>query len=373
MPEISSSSAKTLKKGILIAGEQSGDNHGAALIEALKALDPSLLFLGVGGPKMRPYLTKSLANAEDLHIMGFSKVITALPRLISLLNQLADQIIQEAPSFVVTIDLPDFNIWLAKKLRCKGYKGLLVHYISPSVWAWRSGRIKTLAKHYDLLLTIFPFEPPLFAGSGLKTVYVGNPTLESVLKKGNLQIEKEPLIAIFPGSRLSVIKANLPLQIEAARKTGLKIAISLAHKEALSLMPPDVEIVPENERYELMRRAEKAIATSGTIALEIALSALPTVCTYKISKFNYFLAYYLFRIRRDFYVMPNILLKRMLIPEIIGTKLMSSQIVQALEEVNAQKAQSGAEELKKILENQADNNPSHKAAKEILDALSFVH
>ena len=355
------------KTCILIAGEQSSDNHGAALIKALKELDPDFIFAGVGGPQMRPHLNHSFAKAEELHIMGFSKVIKELPRLIRLMNNLCKEILEKDPAVIITIDLPDFNIFLAKKLRRKKFKGLLVHYISPSVWAWRSGRIKTMAKTFDLLLTIFPFEPPFFAGSGLKTIYVGNPSLESCQE---LCAKKEPLIAIFPGSRPSVIMDNLPLQLEAARQTGLKIAISAASPDIIPYLPKDIEIVLDNK--ELMQRASVAIATSGTITLELALAGIPTVATYKIGYLNYFIAYHLFRIRHNFYVMPNILLKRMLIPEIIGCHLESSKITAALQNVSSQKALVGAKEIKKILATHG-RKPSLNAAKEILDALSLTH
>ena len=368
MPEIlSCCKNRQPKTCVLIAGEQSGDNHGAALIKALKELDPDFLFAGVGGPQMRPHLSASFADAEELHIMGFSKVIKELPRLIRLMNRLCKEILEKAPAVIITIDLPDFNIFLAKKLRRKGFKGLLVHYISPSVWAWRSGRIKTMAKTFDLLLTIFPFEPPFFEGSGLKTVYVGNPSLESSQESG---LNKEPLIVIFPGSRASVIRANLPLQLEAARQTGLKIAISAASPNILPPLPRDIEIVSDCK--ELIQRASLAIATSGTITLELALAGIPTVATYKIGRLNYFLAYHLFRIRHNFYVMPNILLKRMLIPEIIGCYLESSQITAALQNVTKQKAHEGGEEIKNLLATHG-RKPSLNAAKEILDALSLVH
>lgn len=367
MPEISSYCAST-PKFVLIAGEQSGDNHGFALMQALQSQDPRLSFSGVGGTKMRSLFADSYLDAEDLHIMGFSAVISALPKLYSLLRRLSLRILQEKPEAVITIDFPDFNLSLAKMLRKRGYKGRLIHYISPSVWAWRKGRIKMMAKYLDLLLTIFPFEPDYFRASGLKAIYVGNPT---ALLEDAPCLEKEALIAIFPGSRLSVIKANLPLQLSAARRTGLKIAISLANEKALHLMPDDVEVVLEKDRHRLMRRAKLAIATSGTIALEMALRSLPTVCTYQISRLNYFIAYHLFRIRRDFYVMPNILLKRMLVPEIIGCDLEEERITAALERLSEQEAEKGAEELTQILHIQ-DNNPSGQAAKEILYA-TFAH
>ena len=363
MPETSSYCASNLKF-VLIAGEQSGDNHGFALMKALHKQEPHLSFSGVGGKKMCSLFKDTYLNAEDLHMMGFSGVILALPKLYGLLKSLSARILKEKPEAVITIDFPDFNLQLSKMLRKKGYTGRLIHYISPSVWAWRKGRVKMMAKYLDLLLTIFPFEADYFRGSGLKTVYVGNPT--AVIEDPPLPT-KEPLIAIFPGSRLSAIKANLPLQLAAARRTGLKIAISLANDKARHLMPDDVEIVPEKERHRLMRRAQMALATSGTIALEMALRGLPTVCTYQISRLNYFVAYHLFRIRRDFYVMPNILLKRMLVPEIIGCDLEEDRVTAALELLSEEEAKKGAQELAQTLHIQ-DNNPSSQAAKEILYA-----
>lgn len=332
-------------------------------MKALRDKEPSLEFQGVGGPQMRPYFSRCLEPSENFHMMGFSAILCALPRLYKTLKRLVREIIAENPDTVITIDFPDFNLLLAKMLRKKGYQGRLIHYISPSVWAWRGGRVKSMAKTFDRLLTIFPFEPAYFEESGLKTVYVGNPTYEKI-REVEGPSSREELIAIFPGSRLSVIRANLPAQLEAARATGLKIAISLANPEARSLMPLDVEIVPESERFTLMKRARLAIATSGTITLELALMAVPTIATYQLSRFNFFLAYHLFRIRRDFYVMPNILLKRMLIPEIIY-RLDIPVITEALKTVNQTAADQGAQALKTLLQN---HHTSLRAAEDILHA-----
>ena len=164
----------------IFAGEQSGDLHGAELLYALKQKEPNLQIMGVGGPKMRSQGIYSIEKMESFQVMGLSDVIKALPKLVFLFKNIRNTILKNNPKAVIFIDYPDFNMRMAKSLRKNGYTGKLIHYICPSVWAWRKGRIKDLAETLDLLLTIFPFEPQYFEKTPLKVEYVGNSLVKNI-------------------------------------------------------------------------------------------------------------------------------------------------------------------------------------------------
>lgn len=329
-------------KFFLFAGEPSGDLHGSHLLTQLRERLPKGHFFGVGGPKMRDAGLESFLQMEDFAVMGFSDVLKSFPKIYRQFRQVSRAILQVNPHAVVLIDYPDFNLRLAKNLRKKGYRGKIIQYISPTVWAWRKGRIKTLSKYYDILLTIYPFEEQHFRNSSLPVSYVGNPLCEYLSNydynsnwKELLQIPHEnPIVALFPGSREGEIERNLPIQLQATKlllkKTGgnRTIAISCSsqdHKLAVIQQaqkcdwPKDhqLHLVPAEYTYELMRDSHVALAKSGTVTLELALHQRPTVVLYKMSKVNYFIAKHVVRLNLPHYCMVNILLEKDVFPECI--------------------------------------------------------
>lgn len=348
-----------------IAGEKSGDEHGSRLMERLKELYPNLSARGIGGPKMEREGLLSIAPFEDFQVMGFTDVILALPRLVPHFYKIANQILTDCPKGVIFIDYPGFNLRLAKYLRKKGYQGKLVHYIAPSVWAWGKKRIQTMRQTLDLLLTIYPFEPQYF--NGLKTVYVGNPLVEEPF----LNRERKDVLALFPGSRLKEIRRNLPLQIEAAKLLNKEeVAISVSHssfeepiRKLLENVPLTYRLIPESDRHELMETASIALAKSGTVTLELALRGCPTVVLYQLTRLNYFLARYIFRISLPYYSLPNILLNELLFPEHYHVKIDPKDLAEALKK-QEERSDIGVkvELLKEILTKKA---ASSEAAQEI--------
>lgn len=353
-----------------IAGEKSGDLHGGELLAALRKMTPPFSAKGIGGPSMQAQGLQPALPFEALQVMGFSDVIIQIPTLMRHFYHLASQILQDRPTAVVFIDYPGFNIRLAKHLRKKGYSGKLIHYIAPSVFAWGKGRIKTMSQTLDLLLTIFPFEPNLFAGSGLKTVFVGNPSIQEL---PSLKKTREPLLALFPGSRIKEILRNLPLQIEAAKHYAPeKLAISLSdpnHEKTIrSLLRHSgiqYELVPEAERYALMERAEAALAKSGTVTLELALRGCPTVVLYQLTRLNYFLAKYVFRISLPYYALPNILLNQEMYKEHYGVKISPDVLASDLQKMKDRSAliSHQTKALRTLL---TEKKASEEAAKEVI-------
>jgi lipid-A-disaccharide synthase len=310
-------------KCFIFAGEKSGDMHGANLLVALKNKLPNLELTGVFGDKIKALGYKPLIDMKEFQVMGFSEVIKALPRLRRHFKTLLSFIIESKPDLVILVDYPGFNLRLASKLRKKGFLGKIVHYVCPSVWAWKKGRIEAMAKTLDLLLCIFPFEPKYFSHTDLEAIYIGNPTLEAIEKhsfqsdwKRRLGIpEKRPLLALFPGSRIDEIKRNLPIQLKAAellKKDFPELVI------CVSGVASKYYEIPYEYTYELMKDTALSFAKCGTTILELALLQTPTVVTYQVSHVNFFIAKYLFNLHKlPFYSLPNILLKKEVFPELI--------------------------------------------------------
>ncbi len=335
--------AETTRPDIfLFAGEQSGDIHGGKLIDAIRSIHPSFRLTGVGGPRMRKAGLQPLLKMEEFQVMGFTDVLKSFPKLWKNFHKVRDDILKRKPHTVVLIDYPGFNLRLAKALRKKGYRGKIVQYICPSVWAWGHKRIDVMASNLDLLLTVYPFEPPYFSHTNLSVKYIGHPLVDAIAAHKyrddwyfNLGIQDtSKLIALFPGSREGEIIRNLPIQLQAAlllreELRGIQFAISTAqpeHRELINsiiratpdAMTLDIIYVPGQFNYELMRDSRSAIAKSGTITLELALHCCPTVVIYHLTKANRFFAKYLLGLNLPYYCIVNILKDMQVFPELIS-------------------------------------------------------
>lgn len=354
----------------LSVGEPSGDLHGKELILALQQLKPDIRMGGIFGPRMRELHGESFGKMEDLAVMGFFDVLLHLPRIIVQFFKIRDQILKFNPKACVLIDYAEFHILLEKSLRKKGYKGKLIHYICPSVWAWRKNRIKPMAENLDLLLTLFPFEPACFSHTDLTVKYVGNPISKLLKPK-----EKEKnLVGIFPGSREKEVQRNLPLQIQAAKELQkiypeLHFEISCANKNMLPLIGSlnSFFSVQENS-YDLMDRASFAIATSGTVTLELALRKVPTVVTFAIKRWDQFLAQKILKINLPHYCIVNILAQKRIFPELFGTNLSVENIV--LESKKLLEPNDIPKECEKISQLLSSKDPGQNAALAIIECFN---
>lgn len=382
-------------KLFLFAGEHSGDLHGSHLLKRLKERSPETQFIGVGGPKMRAEGLEPIMPMEEFAVMGFSDVIKKLPKIYRQFHFVKHSILEHKPEGVVLIDYPDFNLRLAEKLRKSGYSGKIIYYISPTVWAWRKGRIASMEKHLDLLLTIYPFESQYYANSSLPVIYVGNPLREYIKMyaytttwKAELQIPCDvPILALFPGSRSGEIERNLPLQLQAARqllqKTPEKIvAVSYGISEHATAIlnlaakcgwPSEEKLyfVPQKYTYELMRDSSTALAKSGTVTLELALHQVPTVVIYKMSNFNYFVAKYLMRLNMPHYCIVNILLQKEAFPECIEYGLNVQNVYEKLKKIDEQglDRSSCLTDCQKLMDILSEDNASHNSAEAVLKRL----
>ncbi len=380
----------------LVAGEPSGDLHGNALMYALKERVPSIYFEGVGGPLMRQQGIHCVQQMEDFEVMGFLDILRHLPKLWRQFNKIRDNILKSQPDVLICIDYPGFNLRLAKALRRKGFKGKIVQYISPTVWAWGRERIETMEQSLDLLLTIFPFEAAYFASSPLKVTYVGHPIQEMIHQHHYDEQWKDKtgisfhdhLIALFAGSRKHELRNHLPAMLQAGRKLrqdnpDVRLALSYMRQEDLPWMEEmieksdlilneDIYLIPSHYRYELMRDSHSAIAKSGTVTLELGLHHRPTVVIYAVNTFNYLIAKYWLKLSLPFYCIVNILAQHEVFPELIEQKFESDDIFRKIRELdqNNDKREmciKGCEEVSILLGHQKAHE---RAAKAVLELLS---
>ncbi|MCH9609825.1 MAG: Lipid-A-disaccharide synthase [Chlamydiales bacterium] len=340
----------------ILSGEQSGDQLGAELIKRLDS--PSF---GMGGTLLEQAGCEIIE--QPLHVMGITDVIKVLPKILWQLKNVQETILRRNPKVVITIDNPDFNLRIAKALRKKGYRGKLIHLVSPHVWAWRGGRVFELEKTLDHLLTILPFEKQYYEKTTLDVTYIGHPLAQKIKEHIHQPLDLPPeTIALFPGSRPHEIAHNLPLQLKATE--GLPIAVSLARKELTPLVTrfTTAPLIPASHRYDLMHQAKGALATSGTIVLELALHATPTVVTYRLSPLNYFLGRHIFRIHLPYYTLPNLICEREIFPEFFHTKIHTQEVRNTLEALllNPEICKSECQRLKHLLDVE---NGIEKAAK----------
>jgi lipid-A-disaccharide synthase len=296
----------------IIAGEISGDAHGAGLVRALKEAHGPLRFCGLGGPQLRAEGGGGVEDwLEHAAVLGLWEVLKVYGWFRRKFAEALERIVREKPDAVVLIDYPGFNLRLARALRTRGFSGKIIYYISPQVWAWKKGRVKTMAGVLDLMICIFPFEKEIYEKSGLRTVFAGHPLVDRAasLKKG---WAREPgLVGFFPGSRSNEVARLFPVMLRAAsiiRKKAPQTRFAVcAANERLKLEMHGIIArarVPEARQWievgtapVLMQRAGVGVVASGTATLEAACFGLPYVLVYKVNPVTYIAGKILVRIR----------------------------------------------------------------------------
>ena len=360
---------------LILTGETSGDLLGAHVAEELLTLRPNLQIAAVTGPRLRALGIPSIASMESLQVMGFVDVFLALPRLFRQFRTIRDQILKTQPKVVVCIDYPGLHLRLQKSLRKQGYRGKLIQLVCPSVWAHGKQRIPQMAEQLDLLLTLFPFEKSCFAGTRLPVEYIGHPLASRILRN---ESNREHLLALFPGSRTASISRNLPLQVQTAERLlaadpTLSLAISVAspaHEPLLRSIAGHlpIQFVPAADTHPLMRRCRVALATSGTVTLELALHRVPTVVHFAITPLDLFIARKVVRVNLSHYCIVNILAGHTVFPELFGPQLTEESLFAWTSKLwfdkNARaECQSGCDQVIELLGSQC---ASKEAARHIL-------
>jgi lipid-A-disaccharide synthase len=319
---------------VLSAGETSGDQIGADLARALKARQPDIELAGLAGPRMLAAGVTPWFSLDELNVMGLSEVVSHLPRLLRLRRQFRQRCLDWSADAFIGIDAPDFNLGLARRVRADG--AIAMHYVSPSVWAWRSYRVKRIARSLDLLLTLFPFEPEIYAPHGLDARFVGHhlaDELATAPDKPQARValgfdQNETVIALLPGSRGGELERHASLLAETAlrlrqQRPQARLVMLLAdarHDRRLDtlcgslLQQSGVERIHGQTRTGL-RAADLAIAASGTVTLEAFLLGCPLVVFYRLAPSTYWLARALRLVKSRFVSLPNILEQQALVPE----------------------------------------------------------
>jgi len=371
----------------IIAGEPSGDNLGALLMKGLRErTDGKIQFAGIGGPKMTEQGLDSLFPMEELSVMGFVEVLPHIPNLMGRIKQTVSDILRKRPVALITIDSPGFCFRVAKNLAGLGIA--LIHYVAPTVWAWRPGRAKKIAAYLDHILALLPFEPTFLSRFGVPSTFVGHSVVESgadqrdgdaFRKKYDIDPDV-PLICVLPGSRRSETRYMLPvfgqtLGVLQQTRPNLVAVVPMVSSLSNDIMRasnnwpvPTLLLEDDSEKFDAFAASDVALAASGTVSLELAMARTPSVIAYKVNPIT---AWFALRLVRVEYVnLVNILLDRLAIPEYLQNNCTPEQMASAvnilLDDEGAQQAQKQA--YKEVLKDLGieDELPSLRAADVVL-------
>ena len=334
-----------LMRVALVAGEASGDILGAGLMQALKAQYPQIEFIGVGGPLMQAQGLSSYFPMERLSVMGLVEVLGRLPELLSRRKRLINTLIEAKPDVFIGIDAPDFNLTLELKLRQAGIK--TVHYVSPSVWAWRQKRVLKIREACDLMLTLFPFEAQFYQDHQVPVRFVGHPLADTIPQQADRAaarealnlVQDQPVVALVPGSRGGEVSRLGSLFLDAAARLrtlrpGIQFVLPCSSPERRAqleqmLVGLDLPLTLLNGRsHEALAACDAVLIASGTATLEALLYKRPMVVAYKVAPLTYRI---LKRLVTSAYIsLPNLLAERLLVPEMIQDAATPEALAQLL-------------------------------------------
>ncbi len=331
---------------LIVAGEASADLHAARALEELRRLRPGVTAFGVGGPALRGAGLDALYPAEEICVMGLGEVLPRIPRILAILRGLGRAAEERRPRVALLVDLPDFNLRLAAKLKRLGIK--VVYYVSPTIWAWRSGRARKIAKVVDRMLCILPFEPKAYEGTGVAARFVGHPFAEKPPPSAPESYRAAlgipaggPTFALVPGSRPSEIARIFPHMLGAAERLlashpGARFVVPVAPTLSRSQLSAhlaehpglDVTLV-DGQTAEVVGASDGAIVKSGTSTLEAALMLRPMIVVYRVSWLTYFVGRLLVKIA--WFSLVNLLAGRKVVPELLQREASAERMAAELE------------------------------------------
>ncbi|HEY4943912.1 MAG TPA: lipid-A-disaccharide synthase [Rhizomicrobium sp.] len=375
---------------MLVAGEPSGDQLGGQLMAALKAVaGDSLVITGMGGPAMAAQGLKSLFPLSDTAVMGLREVVPKIPVILRRVADIAAVAMTKKPDAVVLIDSPDFNHRIARKLRRLAPEIPVINYVAPQVWASRQYRARAMARDFDLLLALLPFEPPFFEKYGLHTVFVGHPVIERArLMTGGAALRTKlgiapdaPLLCVLPGSRSSEIRFILPVFRGAVAELTKRIPglvtvlptvphVTARVRAATQAWPAPLHILEtEADKFAAFDAADAALAASGTVTIELALARTPMAVAYRVGGLTYALAQVLFRFK--YFALANLLLDREAVPEFLQGRATPLALADAIVPLLTDK-QAAAHQIADLdavakLLGEGSEPPSLRAARAIID------
>ena len=369
-----------------VAGEASSDNHGAALMQSLRDLDPAVQFVGRGGPRMRAVAGDQVDDwIARAAVVGLWDVIRSYDYFRRKFRDTVAEIKRRDPSAIVLIDYPGFNLRLARTLRRRGFSRKIIYYISPQVWAWNRGRIAQMARSIDLMLCIFPFEADLYNQKRLKTRFVGHPMIDQLAAR-KIDATRDPdLIGLFPGSRWREVRKIFPILIKIVRclqqrrptlrfevgavSPRIAAAIESMLQECDSSQTLNIQI-KTGDSAGLMQRAQAGVVASGSATLEAAYFQLPFVLIYKLAWLSYIAARLVVRVQ--YIGMPNLLAGKEIVPEFIQHRANPKTIAGAILSLIDGRAKRDhmIAEFDQIMNRLGEGGASQVAANEILSELN---
>jgi len=345
----------------IVAGEASGDQLAASLIRAIRTRYPAAEFEGIAGPAMQAAGCRALFTAEKLSVMGLVEVLRHLPELLRIRRAIIRHFLQNPPDIFIGVDAPDFNLGLEKRLRIAGIP--TVHYVSPSIWAWRAGRAARIGECADRVLCLFPFEPAIYAQHGVAAEFVGHPmadeiplATDAVAARTALQLPAGPVLALLPGSRRSEVNRLGPIFLQTARRlqadfpdlqcvapmatTGIR---RLFEQQAARHAPGLPLILLDGRARDAIAAADAVLLASGTATLETLLLGRPMAVAYKLAPLSYILVRLLRLLKVPHYALPNILADQEIVPEFMQQRarpdLLAPALAQLLQDTPARAAQ----------------------------------
>ena len=361
----------------LLAGEASGDQLGAALMDALRARRPAVRFVGVGGAAMRAEGLEVLMPSEALTTNGFLEPVRRLPEFLRLRRTLPGRFRAAGIDAFVGIDFNVFNLSVERALKRSGVR--VAHYVSPSVYAWRRGRVKTVAAAADRLLALFPFEPPFYAGSGLKVIHVGHPLADHLPAEGRaaaraaLALGAAPTLAVLPGSRAIELAQHAAPFLEAAallaeRVPDLQVLVALHDSAALTAMqqcaalPSNVRVVV-GDTHRVLTASDVALLKAGTVTLEAMLCGTPMVVAYRLDAISHAVVSRL--LHTPWVALPNLLAGEAVVRECLQDAVTPVVLADALQEALL----NGSDQRARFIElsEGLGSNASMRAANAVLE------
>ena len=370
----------------VIAGEDSGDLLGAELMKNLLKIHPFCEFVGVGGDKMVNAGLNLITSNKEFAIMGFAEVFKKLPKLLKLRKHIVKKLVAQKPDVFIGIDAPDLNFPIEKKLKQHGVK--IIHYVSPSIWAWREKRAIKISQITDLVMTLFPFEPAYYKKVAGNAVFVGHPLAENISINIDKKKAKEQLgvdstkqyLALLPGSRTNELKAHTEIFIQTALKLkekqpNLRIISANTNQEKIKYIQNiahkyQLEIHVYDDATNVLKAADFTLLASGTVALEAMLCKTPMVVAYKISPLTYAIVKTFNMMLLPYFSLPNVLYGDFLVPELLQKNMTIENLEQQLLVImSTEKQEQLKSEFKKM--HQALLSPNNNAANAVVDFLKL--
>ena len=378
-----------MTKFAIVAGESSGDLLGSKIIASIQELCPDATFEGIAGPKMVKVGCKQWFKSSELSVMGIFGVLKHLPRILKVRKGLMKKILKNPPDAFIGIDAPDFNLKIEEKLKQRGIK--TIHVVSPSFWAWRKNRAKFLNQSADLLLCLFPFEKDLLKEQNVNAVFIGHPLADSIQKeidveaaRNILELKAKIVITLMPGSRSSEISRHAKLFLETAELLTNKlediefvipVVDSQIREQLMKILVmhlTDLKVSITDNINAALSASDLVITKSGTSTLEVALHKKPMVVVYKMSFISYWFLKIFKLVHTNFIALPNILLGKKIVPELIQDNASSEAIyAESLLWLSNQQKVIELQQQFDLLHSQLQQNASFLAASTIVEMLQY--